>query len=139
MGMFYSCEERIKLSKILVRLCVLKTRGYMKMEYDSEYLRKLYINDPDEFEKVTTAMIDDAINNMREENREIYRAKQWRLKQELDKIKEPLERMNRMVVIFWEGVNEFVEVTRNCANISAQPIEKLESGTILDFKKKHEN
>jgi len=111
----------------------------MKMEYDSEYLRKLYISDPDEFEKVTTAMINDAIDNMRKENREIYRAKQWRLKQELDKIKDPLERMNRMVVIFWEGVNEFVEVTKNCASISAQPIEKLESGTILDFKKKHEN
>jgi len=109
------------------------------MEYDFDYLKNLYIESPDEFEKVTSAMIENAISNMRAENQELYRRKQWRLKQELDKIKDPLERMNRMVAIFWEGVNEFVEVTKNCASISAQPIEKLESGTILDFKKKHEN
>ena len=136
MGKYCGCDDRIKLSKILVRLHVIKKKGHITMKYDFDYLKNLYIEDPDEFEKITSAMINDAIDNMPEENREIYRAKQWRLEQTLNKINDPLERMNRMVAIFWEGVNEFVEVTRNCVSIASSSDEEPKIGEVLDFKKK---
>ena len=109
MGKCCDCKDRIKLSKLLIRLHIIKKKGYITMKYDFDYLKNLYIEDPDEFEKVTSTMINDAIDSMPEERREIYRARQWKLEQTLNKIKDPLERMNRMVAIFWEGVNEFVE------------------------------
>ena len=106
------------------------------MKYDFDYLKNLYIEDPDGFEKITSAIINDAIDNTPEEKREIYRAKQWRLEQTLSKINDPLERMNRMVAIFWEGVNEFIEVTRNFGSTAPLPDEKSKIGEVIDFKKK---
>lgn len=108
------------------------------MNYDFDYLMNLYKEDPDEFEKVTSAMIDDVINRRPEKDREVYRARQWRLEQELSKIKCPLERMNRMISIFWTGVNEFVEVTRNPGK-SKRQLKEVEPCQVIEFKKKPED
>lgn len=106
------------------------------MQYDFEYLKDLYEKDPDEFEIVTTSMINDVIATAREKNREILRAKQWRLHQDLKKIKDPLERMNRMVSIFWSGVNEFVKVTKSLNDTKNVSFKETESCQVIDIKKK---
>lgn len=108
------------------------------MEYDFEYLKDLYKKDPKEFEIVSAAMINDVIERARPENRKNLRAKQWRLRQELDKINDPLERMNRMVSIFWSGVNDFVKVTKSLNNTENIPIKRTTQCKVIDIKRKSE-
>ncbi len=98
-------------------------------------LKNLHCLDPDKFEKIAKKMIEDAINCARPENRERMRAKQWRLEQELEKIKDPVARMNRMVVIFWEGVNDFKRVLTNPPE-SLTPSKKSKPYNIIEFKNK---
>ena len=81
------------------------------MKYDFDYLKNLYITDPVEFKKVTDAMLDEFISTRPDNRQQIYRAKQWRLEQELSKIHDPVARMNKFVSIFWEGVNKFIKTT----------------------------
>lgn len=107
------------------------------MKHDFDYLQGLYKEDPAEFDKVTSEMIDGFINNLPESKKEIFRAKQWRLQQQLGKIKNPLARMNKMVSIFWDGANEFVTVTKN---VLAGNLTKGTGGCkVIDFKKKSDN
>ena len=108
------------------------------MEYDFEYLKDLYKKDPDEFEIVRAAMINDVIERARPENREILRAKQWRLQQDLDRINDPLERMNHMVSVFWSGVNDFVKVTKSLNNTENVPIKQTTQCKVIDIKRKSE-
>lgn len=131
----YNCNNRVKLSILLVRLFVLTQRGHTKMKYDFDYLKNLYKEDQAKFEKITKAMIDDVIDGASEENKKIYRAKQWRLEQELGKVKDPLERMNRMVSIFWSGVNEFVAATKNFKYQEPQP-QQTNPCQVIDIKRK---
>lgn len=105
------------------------------MEHDFDYMKNLYIEDPVKFKELTDKMIDDTINRTRPEKREQLRAKQWRLQQELDKIADPLERMNRMVSIFWKGVYDFKGVLNNPYE-SLQPKKDSEPSNIVEFKKK---
>jgi len=72
-----------------------------------DYLKDLYISDPEEFKKVTDAMITATIDALPLGRQQKTRAKQWRLTQELSKYKDPIARLNRFVVLFWEGVSEF--------------------------------
>jgi hypothetical protein len=114
------------------------------MKYDFEYLKNLYIADPVEFKKVTDSMLDEFITNRPDDQQQIYRAKQWRLEQELSKIHDPVARMNKFVPIFWEGVNKFVEATKNLDTLvksvreeGTEPSAQVEdSHEVLDFKKK---
>ncbi len=104
------------------------------MQYNFEYLKELYKKDPDEFEIVTTVMIDSVISTARADNREKLRAKQWRLQQDLKKIKDPLERMNRMVSIFWSGVHEFVNVTKDLSITKNVSITNQKACKIINIK-----
>ena len=42
---------------------------------------------------------------------------QWRIDADLRKYKDPVARMNRMVELFWEGVNEFNDVLKGKNNV----------------------
>lgn len=107
------------------------------MDFDFDYLKNLYIEKPHEFERVTRKMIDEVINSFDEETQEIFRAKQWRLDQELCKVKEPLERMNQMVTLFWVQVAEFTNATKTFGIPSKKTKPKpTESCTVIDFNKK---
>jgi len=105
------------------------------VQFDFDNFKNLYIEDPAKFEKITRGMIEDAIDNARPESIGQLRAKQWRLDQELEKIKDPVERMNRMVVIFWEGVYDFKRVLTNPKE-SLKPSEESEPCNIIEFKNK---
>jgi hypothetical protein len=82
------------------------------MEYDFDYLKGLHEEDPEKFAEVTAQMIEDFINGLPEEKQAIHRAKQWRLEQELGKFKDPIARMNKMVELFWGGVNKFDNILK---------------------------
>jgi len=105
------------------------------MEYDFDKLKNLYETDPDKFKEITDGMINNVIDNARDENKKILRAKQWRLEQELSKIKNPIERMNKMVSLFWEGVYQFIDVTKN---LDAQIVQNtsIKTANVVDFKRK---
>jgi len=105
------------------------------MKYDFDYLKNLYIEDPEQFKKITDNIIADAINGARTKDKDVLRAKQWRLEHELNKIENPIERMNRFVTIFWKGVNEFVSVTKN-QGITEAPTIQTKECNVVDFKKK---
>jgi len=100
------------------------------MEYDFDYMKDLYINNPEEFERVAQASIDEAISKTSEEHQQALRAQQWRLRQELDKIKDPVARMNKMVTMFWPQVIKFVEVLKN------PHVESKKEGQVVDFNSK---
>ena len=79
-----------------------------------ERLMDLYEKDPVEFEKEAGFIIDKAIDAMceraTEEDARRIRAMQWRINTELRKYKDPIARMNKMIEMFWDGVNKFNEI-----------------------------
>ncbi len=105
------------------------------MEHEFNYLKDLFVKDPEEFKKVTDKMISDFIDSVPPEKQKKLERKQWRLDHELGKIKNPLARMNKMVNIFWEGVNEFRDVTSKLTMEDVLPEEKPDTN-VVDFKKK---
>lgn len=133
----YNFEQRIILSLVLMRIYILKKQGFIMMDFDFDYLKNLYIENPLEFERVTREMIEEVIQTLDEADQVILRAKQWRLEQELGKSKDPLERMNQMVALFWIQVAEF----SNANKIFGIPAKKTKpcstkSCTVLNFNKK---
>jgi len=133
----HSVEDCIKLSKILIRLFILKKQGFIAMDYDFDYLKKLYKTEPDEFEKVTATMFAEVIKSFPEDQQEMFTAKQWRLKQELDKVKDPLERMNRMVAMFWVQVAEFTNATQSFGVTKEElTVKHTKKCTVTDINKK---
>jgi len=116
------------------------------MKYDFEYMKKLYVENPQKFEEYVSDLIEDFMESLPENKRERYRAKQWRIEQELKGIVSPLERMNRMVSIFWDGMKENVKkyqaagfATGSLSDIDISNIEESTNDTkIIDFKPKSE-
>ena len=116
------------------------------MKYTPDELLALCQKDQEEFKKIMRAMIDDVIDNAREGNRDNLRRKQWKLDQELSKIKDPIAQMNKMVSIFWEGVHEFVEVAKD-AGFGSEIPEEIEpelnvpeekESNVVDFNLKNQ-
>ena len=131
-------EQKIFLSRFMFGVSIVFKHAGIKMKYDFDYLKDLYKKDPEKFNEVTKEMINDFIESLPEEKQDVYRARQWRLEQELNKIKDPIERMNKMVQIFWVGVNKFIEATRltETANVVYNDTDESK---VLKFKKKTEN
>ena len=75
------------------------------MMYDE--LSELYKTDPDLFEVRTRELIEDMISSFPPERQERMRQFQWKIDQTLSRYKDPIARMNKMVEMFWEGVNQF--------------------------------
>ncbi len=80
---------------------------------DIDRLGELHRDDPDAFEDLRRQLIEEAIENFPPEYRARAQGIQFRLDQELNLCKDPISRMNRMVEIFWEGVQQFEAVIRN--------------------------
>ncbi len=103
------------------------------MEYGFDEMKNLYIDDPKEFERVAVLRIEEAINAAHPDHQDALRAQNWRLHQELDKIVDPVERMNQMVPIFWAGVKKFASVVKNPV------IDNKNVSQVIDIKEKHKN
>lgn len=91
-------------------------------------LHKLYLTDPEEFDRQTRQMIDDYINSLPEERQQRARQHQWKIDQTLSHYKDPVARMNKMVEMLWSGVDKFQKVLSN-PKVVAQ-----KSATIKPFK-----
>jgi len=111
------------------------------MKYTPDELLVLCQKDQEEFKKMMRGMIDDIIENSREGNRDNLRRKQWKIDQELNKIKDPVAQMNKMVSIFWDGVYEFIDVAKDAGFGSENPEEKEPEekvSNVVDFKQKNQ-
>ena len=65
--------------------------------------------------QVTRQDIDDFIESIEDEERKLELQRlQFRIDRELRNYKDPVARMNKMVVLFWEGFKEFDEVLNKC-------------------------
>jgi len=74
--------------------------------------------------------IEDFINSCPPERQERLRQFQWRLDQQLSKYKDPTARFNKMVEIFWEGVEKFQKTLENPSSIKTDG----SVGKIVKFK-----
>lgn len=63
--------------------------------------------DPEAFEKRRKEILEETFSTMPEELQRRMRLQQWSLEQQLERIKNPTERFNRMVALFWEGFGRF--------------------------------
>ena len=57
--------------------------------------------------------IEEFIGSLPEHKQKVFRQKQWCIESELIKYKNPVMKMNKMIELFWEGVKEFKDVTKN--------------------------
>ena len=72
-----------------------------------EELEQLAKTDPEALEAYLRAEVDRIISLAPEHHRERLRGLQWRIDNELKLCKDPTQRFNKMVEIFWEGFHKF--------------------------------
>lgn len=73
-------------------------------------LAGLYQENPAEFERLSKNLIAKALEEMPEEYRAQAYGLQLRIEQRLCRFKDPVARMNEMVVIFWDQFSKFQEI-----------------------------
>jgi hypothetical protein len=73
-----------------------------------ERLNKLRQENPDEVESERKKILDEFFDSIEDDDRRLHLQQlQFRLDGELRHYKDPVARMNKMIEIFWKGVNEF--------------------------------
>ncbi len=104
---------------------------------DIARLGELHASDPEAFERLRKRIIDEAIQSFPEEHRARAFGLQFRIDQELSLCKDPISRMNRMVEIFWEGVQQFEAAIRDPETFAEGKKRKTPGEVIsLDARKK---
>lgn len=76
-------------------------------EREFEEMVHLYRTDPEEFERRARAEIDCVIENADPRHRDRLRGLQFTIDAKLSRYNNPIARCNKMVELFWEGVNAF--------------------------------
>jgi len=105
-------------------------RGAAERKHDE--LAELYKTDPEEFERITRAEIDRIIEGADPEYRNRLRGLQFTIDTKLSKCKDPVARLNKMIELFWAGLDEF-----NIALDGQLPLDpKEDSAKVLHFEKK---
>lgn len=87
-----------------------------KMSTKFDFLSNLYKENPQAFAEYHREVLEEFFNSLPEERQVKARQLQWKLDNELRKYKDPVARMNRMVEIFWEGVDNFRDVLNATTN-----------------------
>ena len=110
---------------------------------DVEYMRKLFKDDPEEFEIYTRKLIEETIDGFKSEER-ILAAKQlqWNIDNTLRKYKDPVARMNKMVELMWPSLislnSELCKLTGTKPHVaekkSADEEKKPTSADVIEFK-----
>src|ERR1700722_8067218 len=83
------------------------------MNVTFEELKTLFETDPVAAEAKVQEILEEYILTLEPERQQRARAYNWRLQQELRKFKDPIARMNKMVELFWKGVQKFHTVLAN--------------------------
>lgn len=86
---------------------VLTTRGILLDKLDHDTLSEMFKNAPERFEEVTKGMIEDFIKNAPQERQQRLRAIQWNLDNRLKLCKDPTQRFNLMVELFFSQFAKF--------------------------------
>lgn len=82
-------------------------------------LAGLYQKDPAEFERLCKKLIKEALDETPEEYRAQAYGLQLRIEQRLCHFKDPVARMNEMIVIFWDQFREFQQVLNDPQSVVA--------------------
>ncbi len=91
---------------LFVKLIKFSPRATL-MNVSFEELKTLFETDPAAAEEKVKEILEDHISTLEPERQQRARAFQWRLEHDLRKFKDPIARMNKMVELFWKGVEQF--------------------------------
>lgn len=100
-----------------------------------EKLQGIYQQDPEEFERLSSGLIRQALDEVPDEFKAQAYGIQRRIEHQLNKYKDPIARMNAMVEIFWQQFHEFQAVINDPREVLEN---KRRCGTlakVLPFKK----
>jgi len=76
-------------------------------EKEFEEMCDLYKTDPEAFERKVRGDIERVICDADPQYRDRLRGMQFEIDAKLGKYKDPVARFNKMVELFWDGVNKF--------------------------------
>jgi hypothetical protein len=99
-------------------------------------LAGLYQRDPEEFERISKSMIREALDKLPEEQRARGYGLQMRIEHRLRPFKDPVARMNEMVVIFWENFYKFQQIINDPAGTSGNRKKAVTTAKIIPITKK---
>ncbi len=100
-----------------------------------EKLSKLFQDDPEEFERYRQMVIEECISKMRPESQQRARGLQFRIDNEMRKIKNPLARAAKMNTMMIESLME-LEGLFKVATGQAEIPEEPERADVLPFARK---
>ena len=92
-------------------------------------------DDQEAFDKLTKQVMEDYISSMPEDRQERMRRMQWKIDQELNKYKNPTNRYNHMVEMFYDHIEKFYSKD---GKINMEP-QVHTKAPVLEFKKKKKN
>lgn len=98
-------------------------------------LAGLYQKDPDLFEAERKKLIQETIDSFPPEYRAKAQGLQFKIEANLDRYKDPVARMNKMVEIFWSHFQEFQEVINDPAGYLKKSDDKCNPGKVLLFNR----
>lgn len=96
-------------------------------------LGDLYRKDPEAFEAMRRLLIEQTIEGFPEEHRARAYGLQFRIDAELSRYKDPVARMNRMVELFWDGVQEFEAAISDPEGFAQEKINGRTEAKIIPF------
>jgi len=94
-------------------------------------LEKINYKDPDHFEKLRKELIDITIKSYPKKFQKRARGIQFQLDYELNKYKDPVNRMNRMVELFWDKFHEFNDMMNDPAKFTFEREKNKKKGKVL--------
>ena len=101
-----------------------------------KYLRdlaRMHEVDPENFEKLRAELIDSTINSFPDRFRKRARGIQFFIDHELDKHKDPVSRMNRMVELFWDKFHEFSHAMNDPVGFTVAREQNKKDGKVIPF------
>jgi hypothetical protein len=105
-------------------------------KYDSaEKLTGLYQEDPELFEAERKKLIQETIDSFPPEYRTRAQGLQFKIEATLDRYKDPVARMNKMVELFWGYFQDFQDVINDPAAYLEKTDKEKEPGKVLRFNR----
>lgn len=104
-----------------------------------ERLQGLYQVDPEEFNRLSEALIREELNKVPEEMKAQAYGIQRRIEGQLRKYKDPIMRMNAMVEIFWQQFQEFQAVLNDPREVIESKRRCGTAAKVIPFKDKRDH
>ncbi len=108
-------------------------KNEMNMNEMITQLHGLYQRDPEEFERMSRLLIDQAIESFPAEHRQRAYGLQFQLEHKLRKFNDPVARMNKMVEIFWDQVLVFQQVLEDPEGYLSEKDKNKQEGKVIPF------